>query len=159
MDLVDKQDVARLEVGQHRGEIAGALNDRAGGRAEADRQFAGDDLRQGGLAEPGRTEEQHVIERLAAAARGVDEDAQIVAQLALTDELLERRRPDRGFRRILLGALGGDDSSCRVAHRAAPCVAGCPSSCSPARISASSAALSPSLRAAVATAPNASARR
>src|SRR5438034_7233659 len=32
----------------------------------------------------------------------------------------------RSFRRILLGTLGGDDSSCRVAHRAAPCVAGCP---------------------------------
>src|SRR5207237_2946036 len=58
--------------------------------------------------------EQHVIERLAAAARGVDEDAQIVAQLALADELLERRWPDRGFRRILLGALGGEDSGCRV---------------------------------------------
>src|SRR5205814_8058850 len=122
-------------------------------------QLRGDVSGQGGLPEPGRTEEQHVIERLAAAARGVDEDAQIVAQLALADELLERRRPDRGFRRILLGALGGDDSSCRVAHRAAPCVVGCPSSCSPARISASSDALSPSLRAAVATAPNASARR
>jgi hypothetical protein len=65
-----------------------------------------------------------MIQRLAAAARGIDKDAQIVAQLALADELVECRRPDRGFRRILLGALGGDDSGGRVAHRAAPCVAG-----------------------------------
>ena len=28
----------------------------------------------------------------------------------LADELVERLRPERGFRRILLGALGGDDA-------------------------------------------------
>jgi hypothetical protein len=56
VDLVDKQDVARLQIGQHRGEVAGPLNDRAGGGAKADRQFTGDDLRQGCLAEPGRSE-------------------------------------------------------------------------------------------------------
>ena len=65
VDLVDEQHVARLQVGQQRGEIAGALDDRPRGGAEADPQLAGDDLRQRRLAEPGRPEEQHVVERLA----------------------------------------------------------------------------------------------
>ena len=94
------------EVGQQRREIAGALDHRAGGGAEPDPQLARDDLRQRRLAEPGRTEEQHVVERFAAAFRGVDKDAQIVAQLALADELVERQRPDRGFGRVLLDRFG-----------------------------------------------------
>ena len=81
MDLVDEQNVARLEIGQERGEIAGALDDRAGGGAELDAQLARDDLRQRRLAETGRAREQHVIERLAALLGRRDEDAQIVAHL------------------------------------------------------------------------------
>ena len=65
MDLVDEQHVARLQIGQQRGEIAGALDDRARGGAEADPHLARDDLRQGRLAEPGRPEKQHMVERLA----------------------------------------------------------------------------------------------
>ena len=65
MDLVDEQHVARLQIGQQRGEIAGALDHRARGGAEADPQLARDDLRQRRLAEAGRPEEQHVVERLA----------------------------------------------------------------------------------------------
>ena len=69
MDLVDEQHVARLEIGEERRQIAGALDDRAGGRAEADAQLARDDLRQGRLAEARRPEQQHMIERLAARLR------------------------------------------------------------------------------------------
>ena len=65
VDLVDEQHVARLQVGEQRGEIAGALDHRPGGGAEADAQLARDDLRQRRLAEAGRAVEQHVVERLA----------------------------------------------------------------------------------------------
>ena len=51
VDLVDEQDVARLQVGQQRREVAGALDHRARGGAEADPELAGDDLRQRRLAE------------------------------------------------------------------------------------------------------------
>ncbi len=51
VDLVDEQHVARLQVGEDRGEVAGALDHRPGGGAEADAEFARDDLRQRGLAE------------------------------------------------------------------------------------------------------------
>ena len=71
VDLVDEQDVAGLQVGQDRGEVAGALDHRPGGGAEADAQLARDDLRQRGLAQAGRAVQQHVVQRLAAGSRGL----------------------------------------------------------------------------------------
>ncbi len=50
VDLVDEQHVARFEVGQQRGEIAGLGDYRPGGGTEVDAQFARHDLRQRGLA-------------------------------------------------------------------------------------------------------------
>ena len=70
MDLVDEQHVARLQVGQDRGQIAGPGDHRARGRPKADTQFVRDDLRQRGLAQARRTEEQRVVQGLAAGARG-----------------------------------------------------------------------------------------
>ena len=78
VDLVDEQHVAGLQVGQDRGQVAGALDHRAGGGAEADAQLARDDLRQRGLAEAGRAVQQHVVQRLAAGARGGDEDGEVL---------------------------------------------------------------------------------
>ena len=68
MDLVDEQDVALLEVGEQRGEIAGLGNHRTGGGAKADAQLLGHDLRQRRLAETRRTRKQHMVERIAARA-------------------------------------------------------------------------------------------
>ena len=71
MDLVDEQHVVRLQVGQQRGQVAGALDHRAGGLAQVDAQLVGDDVRERGLAQARRAEDQHVVERLAALARGL----------------------------------------------------------------------------------------
>jgi hypothetical protein len=57
-----------FEIGQQRGQVAGALQHRARGLAQVDAQLVGDDVRQRGLAEAGRAEDQHVVERLAALA-------------------------------------------------------------------------------------------
>ena len=73
MDLVDEQDVARLQVGELGGEVAGAHDHRPRGQAEADPELGRDDLGERGLAEPGRPGEQDVVERLAPLARGLDE--------------------------------------------------------------------------------------
>ena len=81
VDFVDEQDVALLEIGQQRREIAGLGDHRAGGRAEIDAQLARHDLRQRRLAEAGRADEQHVVERLAAVLRRLDEDLEIGARL------------------------------------------------------------------------------
>ena len=64
VDLVDEQDVALLEIGEERGEVAGLGDDRTGGRAEIDAELAGDDLRQRRLAEARRPDEEDVVERL-----------------------------------------------------------------------------------------------
>ena len=80
VDLVDEQDIPGLEVCQDCGEVAGALDHRPGGGAEPDAQFAGDDLRQRGLAEARGAVQQHVVQRLAAAAGGLDEDGEVLAR-------------------------------------------------------------------------------
>jgi len=98
VDLVDEQHVVRLEVGQERGEVAGPADHRAAGGAKADPHLARDDLRQRGLAEPRRAEEQHMVHRLAAVARGLDEHPQVLPRRLLADELAERLRPQRGVR-------------------------------------------------------------
>ncbi len=143
--------VPRLQVGQDGGEITAALNDGAGTCAKAHPHLAGDDMRQGRLAEPGRAGEEDMVEGFAPVFGGVDKDAQIVAQLALADEIVERQRPQRGLSLVPLGRLRADDARLGIVH--------CPSSCSPARISALVSALLPSRLAAAATAPNASTRR
>ena len=87
VDLVDEQHVALFEIGEQRREIAGLGDHRAGGGAEIHAELARHDLRERGLAETGRTDEQHVVERLAPRARRLDEDREIRARLLLADEL------------------------------------------------------------------------
>ena len=65
VDLVDEEHVVGLEVGEHRGEVARALEHRPRSLAQVHAHLARDDVRERGLAEPRRAEEQHVIERLA----------------------------------------------------------------------------------------------
>ena len=77
MDLVDEQHVAGLQVREQRGEVARALEHGPGGLAQIHAELGRDDVRECGLAEPGRPEDQHVIQRLAALARGAHEDFQL----------------------------------------------------------------------------------
>ena len=109
VDLVDEQDVAVLEIGQQSGEVARLGDDRARGGAEADPHFARQDPGERGLAEAGRAEEQHMVERLAARFRRIDEHPQIVARALLPDELVEALRPKRGIG-VLGLALGRGDA-------------------------------------------------
>ena len=106
VDLVDEQHVALFQIGEQRREVAGLGDHRAGGGAEVHAELARDDLRQRGLAEPRRADEQHVVERLVARARRLDEHRQIGARLLLADELGEPLRPQRGLGGVLLAALG-----------------------------------------------------
>src|SRR6266545_2890181 len=102
------------------------------------------DLRKRGLAEPGRADEQHMVERLTPLARGLDEHREIGARLRLPNEFVELLRTQRGFRRIVLAALGRDEAAGRRAHFA--------SSLSPSRMSCDTSASWPTLRAAAAIA-------
>ena len=144
MDLVDEEDVAVLEIGEQRREIAGLGDHRAGGGAEIHAELARHDLRQRRLAEARRADEEHVVERLAAPARRLDEDLQVGARLRLADEIGEPLRAERGVL-VLAARIGGDEA--RRAHRA--------SSFSPSRISRAVSAPSPASRIAAAMAAEA----
>ena len=100
VDLVDEQHVVRLQVGQQRGEVARPLDHRPGRLPQVHAQLVRDDVRKRGLAEPGRAEDQHVVQRLAPVARGLDEDlhlrldrslADVVGELLRTHGAVERR--------------------------------------------------------------------
>jgi hypothetical protein len=76
-----------------RGEIAGLGDHRPGGRAEIDAEFARHDLRQRRLAEAGRADEQHMIERVAARLGRLDEHLEIGARRLLAGEIGEACAP------------------------------------------------------------------
>ena len=70
VNLVDEEDVALLQVGEERGEVAGLLDDGAGGRAQLRAHLVGDDDGERGLAQSGRPRQEHMVERLAPLTRG-----------------------------------------------------------------------------------------
>ena len=116
MDFVDEQHVARLEIGELRGEVARLGDHRPGGRAEIDAELARDDLRQRRLAEAGRADEQHMVERLAARLGRFDEHLEVFARRLLAGEIGQHLRPQR---RVVLGPLlGGDEAAGRGGHAA-----------------------------------------
>ncbi len=118
MDLVDEQNVARLEVGELGGEIAGLGDHRPRGRAEIDAELARHDLRERRLAETRGADEQHVVERLAARLGRLDEHLEVLARRLLAGEVGQHLRAQG---RVVLGTLFRRDESARgVGHQAAP---------------------------------------
>src|SRR6476469_5829475 len=93
VDLVDEDDVARLDSGEDRRDVL-PLERRAGDRADADAELLADDVREARLAEPGRPDEQDVVERLASPLRRVERDRQLLLDAGLADELVEPARPE-----------------------------------------------------------------
>ena len=92
MDLVDEKDVAFHQVGQHRREIAGALQGGTRGHAKAGTQLLRDDHRHGRLTQPRRAGQQHVIGSDVALLRAVEHERELFADLWLPDELVETAR-------------------------------------------------------------------
>ena len=107
MDLVDEQHVARLQVGQQRGEIAGPFEHRARGLAQVHAQLAGEDVGERGLAEAGRAEDQRVIQRLAALDRRLHEDLHLRLDLFLADVVGEPLRADGAIDGLLFARSRG----------------------------------------------------
>src|SRR5262249_43981740 len=116
VDLVDEEDVARLERRQDGGDVALPLERRAGDLAEADAELAPHDLRERRLAEARRAREQQVVERLAARLRRVERDRELLLDALLPDEVVERRRPQRALQLLLAAVV--DDGRQQLAHAA-----------------------------------------
>jgi hypothetical protein len=102
MDLVYEQNVARLERGQDRRQIALSLQRRPGHRSDSHAELLAEDVGEAGLAEAGRPDQQHVVERLAARARGLECDRQLFLHSLLAHELVEAARAKRALDLVVL---------------------------------------------------------
>jgi hypothetical protein len=72
-------------------------------------QFVGDDGGQRGLAQAGRAEEQHVVQRLAAGFGGFQGDGQLLFGFGLADELAQPAGAQFQLKALLfVGARGAD---------------------------------------------------
>src|SRR5262249_5195277 len=91
VDLVDEKHVALFQIGEESCEIARLRDHRARRGAKIYAELPRHDLRQSRLAEPGRPDEQHVIERFMAGARGLDGDGEGRARPVLAGEYRSRR--------------------------------------------------------------------
>ena len=121
MDLVEEQHVAVAEPGEDRSEIALAVDRGPGHARQGPARLGGDDVRERRLAEARGSEQQHVVERLAACRRRVEEHRELLADVALADELGEPPRT-QGARGVLVAAILRHGEPL-VAHRAAPSTA------------------------------------
>ena len=93
MDLVNEQDAAVFQVGQDGDQVAGPLDGRAGRGAQGRAHLVGDDERQARLAQPRRAVQQDVVQRLPPPLGGLQEDAQVLLDLGLPDELAQPPGP------------------------------------------------------------------
>jgi hypothetical protein len=96
VDLVDEENVPAFQIGENSGEIVGAFDDGTRGRDQLGPHLRGYDVSECGLAEPGRPVEQAVVERFLPVAGGPYEDAQVLLERLLPDELLEVGGPEPG---------------------------------------------------------------
>ena len=90
MNLVDEQDVGAREARQKPGQHALVLDRGTAGHEQLGAHLLGQNMRQRRFTQAGRPAQQDVIERLFAAARGLDVDAQVLLVLLLPDELVQR---------------------------------------------------------------------
>ena len=105
VDLIDEEHVPGLEIGQQRGEVARACASTGPEVARKPTPSSRETMWASVvLPRPGGTREQHMVERLAAGAGGLDEDGEIVARLGLADEFREALGPQRGFEVVVLAA-------------------------------------------------------
>src|SRR3990172_8202498 len=97
MDLVDEEHVARLEPGEDRRHVSLALERGPRDGAQAHPELLADDRRERRLPEPRRTDEQHVVQGVAAPPRGFERDVELLLDPLLPDELVEAPRPQRAL--------------------------------------------------------------
>ena len=106
MNFIHEQDVARLQIGQQSGQIARTLEHGAGGLPQVDLQLIGNDVRQRGLAEPRWTEDQNVVQCLAALPRRLDENRHLILYVRLSDIVGEAFRAHGAIDHLIVAAAG-----------------------------------------------------
>ena len=117
VDLVHEEDVALLERGEDRRHVALALEGRAGHRANADAELLADDVGEARLPEAGRADEENVVERLSSPLRGLEDDAELLLDPLLADELVQAARTEGAVELLVLGDENGSRDAL-LAHAA-----------------------------------------
>ena len=97
VDLIDKQHVIRLQIGQDRRQITGFFNCRTGCHTKIHAHFVGNDRGQGRLSQSRRPVQQHVIQRIATPLGCLDIDCQIFLDFILSDIFHQRLRTECHF--------------------------------------------------------------
>ncbi len=121
MDFVHEQQFIRLQVREQRREVAGAFQHRARCLLETDAKLVRDHVRERGLAETGRAEDQDMVERLATIARRLDEDLHLRLHRRLANIVDERLRPHRAVIDFLVALrCGGNHAVLFDRHRVRP---------------------------------------
>ena len=95
VDLVDEQHIPCFQRRQHSGQIAAFFDGWAARRLELAAHLIGQDIGKRRLSQPRRAIKQHMVERLVARPRRVDEDAQVFLELLLPDVFAQRRGTKR----------------------------------------------------------------
>ena len=102
MDLVDEEDIALLEAGEDRRHVAFALERGPGDRAKADAELLAHDEGEARLPEPGRADQQQVVESLRPALGRRERDAELLLDALLADELVEAAGTERPLELVLV---------------------------------------------------------
>ena len=97
VDLIDKQDVIGLKIGQYRCQIPCLFNCRSCCNTQINAHFVGNDRGQCGLAQSRRTIEQDVIQGIATALCCLNVDRQVFFHLILSDIFHKRLRAQGHF--------------------------------------------------------------
>src|SRR5256714_2730936 len=118
MDLIDEENVAFTKIRESTNQIAGFLKRGSGGAADIHAKLSRDELSESCFTETRRTEEECVVERLAAGESGVDVDAERLLHAILPYEFGQALRPKRELDYALVGGgFGGGDFNACPAYR------------------------------------------
>ena len=111
MNFVEEEEIVAFHGRENGGEVAFFLEQRTGTDFYGDAHLVGENLGEGGLAEPRGTVEQDVIESFAAGAGSLDGDLEIFFNARLTDVVGEMLRADARFEaRIFIESAAGNEA-------------------------------------------------
>ena len=101
MDLINEEDIAFLQRGEDGCQIARVLNRRSRRQAQRTAHLVGNDHRQGGLAQSGRTRQKDVIGNFSPPDGGLEHQRELLAHHLLTNEVFKVARAQRSLGRAL----------------------------------------------------------
>ncbi len=101
VDLVDEQHLTLLQRSQDGGQVSRVLDGRPGGGTQIDAHLDGDDVTERSLAQSRRPIHQHMIDGLFAAARRLQQDAEVILDLLLPDIFSQATGPQTALDHLL----------------------------------------------------------